>query len=306
LRPVEDSKALTNDRLVKDFLVLRHSFNELHSYLWCDGKRHKEYGFDIENNVTILNNITPENNVLRNSILPSLIFAANANKTYADNIKVFEIGRVVKGLIGKAQLCNERRTLGFVLFSKTKTEKELYFEAVEIVKGLFEEAKHTQPSFHKQATVAHNWQHPKNTAAIEFNGVKLGTIGILNPKNADLLDKNGAAYATVEIDMVLFDEATQIPLAFSEISKFPGIERDLTLLITKDNSYAKAKEILVAEELENLKEVKVTDIFPLEEGDAVTIRLSFVSNTATLSNDSVQPGIDKYIADLKASGIELH
>ncbi|MCL1849519.1 MAG: phenylalanine--tRNA ligase subunit beta, partial [Clostridiales bacterium] len=197
LKPVQDSPARTNDRLCKDALVLRHSLHEVHTYLWCDEKKYRALGFDVEGYATVVNGAA-ENSVIRNSILPSLLIAVWENKDYGDDYGIFEIGRVVTGVDEKGY-CIERRTLGVVLYAKGAEEEQLYYKAVSIVNDLLMEAKHVKPEYQKMRT-SHNWEHPKRYTAIGVNGKEIGCVCTLHPMQMDLLDKN-AAVACIEIDM---------------------------------------------------------------------------------------------------------
>ena len=112
------------------------------------------------------------------------------NKSYGDAYSIFEIGRVVEGT-KEDGTCNERRKLGAVIYNRNKSEKEAYYDAVEIIKTIVSSIKHTDVSFAKTSP-AHKWQNPKNTSDIFVDGVKLGTLCTLHPFNAQKIDKNAA------------------------------------------------------------------------------------------------------------------
>lgn len=104
----------------------------------------------------------PENGTLRSSMLPTMLTFLYENKGFSEDFGIFEIGRVIKGLRENGE-CNERRTLGLALYSKSKSEKELYFKAISILRTLTFEIKHTEPEFSK-ISPRYDWQHPKNTS----------------------------------------------------------------------------------------------------------------------------------------------
>jgi len=84
LKPVRKSVSKDEDYSIKNLMVQRFSMHEVHSYIWCDGKKYKKLGIDVEDNVRILNIPTPENGTLRNSMMPTMLSFVYENKGYAD------------------------------------------------------------------------------------------------------------------------------------------------------------------------------------------------------------------------------
>ena len=120
---------------IKDILVQRYMMNEVHSYIWCDGKKYKKLGIDVQDNVRVLNIENSDNGVLRNSMLPTLLVMASENKDFGDKYGIFEIGRVVDGIKADGT-SNERKHLGVVLYDKSGNEKAVYLKAVEIINSV--------------------------------------------------------------------------------------------------------------------------------------------------------------------------
>ncbi len=301
LVPVRTTVTRRDSELMKDILVQRYMLNEVHSYIWCDGTKYKKLGIDVEENVRILNIATPENATIRNSMIPTLLTFAYENKQYAPSFGVFEIGRVVDG-VTEEKLANEKKRLGIVLFDKVCGEKALYFKAVEIVRYITSQLRHSEPVF-SRITPIHNWQHPKNTSAISVMGKNVGTIATLHPSNLAKLDKNGVAVC-IEIDMNDFEQAEYTPPSFNEPSKFPGVDYDLSLVANG----VKYTDLSAAWEKENIAEldgVKLVDTYELDGEMSITLRFAFSSQERTLSMDEIQVHIDKIIANLTALGATM-
>lgn len=301
LTPVRSSVLHRDSDLIKDILVQRYMMNEVHSYIWCDGTKYKKLGIDVESNVTILNIATPENGTLRNSMLPTLLTFAYENRQYAPSFGLFEIGRVVKG-VTEENTCNERRSLGIVLFDKTKGEKELYFKAVEIVRYICDQLRHTAPVF-SRITPAHNWQHPRNTSEILIGGEKVGEICTLHPSNLKKVDK-AASVVCIEIDMDDFEKVKASQLGFNEPSKFPGVDYDLSL-VTNGKKYDEISKGWIKENIAELDAVTLVDTYELDGELSITLRFSFSSPERTLSMEEIQQHIDKIIANLTEIGVTM-
>ena len=301
LYPVRDSVAKSDGDMMRDILVQHYMMHEVHSYIWCDGAKYKKLGIDVEENVTILNIATPENGTLRNSMLPTLITFAYENRQFAPSFGLFELGRVVDG-VREDGACNERRRLGIVLFDKQGTEKELYFKAVEIIRYFAALLRHSKVDFRRVA-VKHNWQHPKNTSSVSVNGVEVGTLCTLHPSTLSKIDKH-ASVVCIELDLDDFASAPAKELEFSEPSRFPGVDFDLSL-ITDGKPFALIEKAWTSENIPELTGVKLVDIYDGGDFKSITVRLSFSSEERTLSMEEIQQHIDKIVKNLSALGINL-
>ena len=299
LSPVRETVMHRDSEWIKDILVQRYMMNEVHSYIWCDGTKYKKLGIDVAENVTILNIATPENGTIRNSMLPTLLTFAYENKQYAPSYSLFEIGRVVDGVTDE-NICNERQRLGITLFDKTLSEKELYFKAVEIIRYITDQLRHSEPAFTRIAPVQ-NWQHPKNTSEISIGGQKIGVLCTLHPSNLKKIDKN-AAVVCIEIDMADFEKAKHSALKFNEPSKFPGVDYDLSL-VTNGKKYDEIASAWLSENISILEGVKLVDTYELENELSITLRFCFSSNERTLSMEEIQQYMDKIIANLNKMGV---
>ncbi len=302
LKPVKSSAVRSQSNEIKDILVKHYNLHEVHSYIWCDVRRFKKLGIEVEENVKVLNIESSDNGTLRNSMIPTLLCAVSDNKDFSDNFGIFEIGRVVAG-IKEDGTANERRRLGIVLFDKTSTEKDVYFRAVNLVKKIFAQIKHKEPEFSKVPAI-HAWQHPKNTAQISCDGIVVGTLNSLHPANAQKLDKNGSAIC-IEIDVDDFITINGSNISFEEPSSRQSTYYDLSLLLKDGVTFADMSKCWNALELEELNNVKVIDTYEKDGVKSITVRFIFSSKEKTLEMEQVQSWIDEILTNLKNIGIEL-
>ena len=302
LKPVPNDYSRLEDDEIKDLLVKKFSLHEVHSYVWCDGRKFKKLGYDVEDNVTVLNIENSENGVLRNSMLPTLLCIANENKNYSDYYGLFEIGRVVAGTKADGT-CNERKHLGVVLYDKSGDEKALYFKALEIINTLVSNIKQSKATYTKIAPV-HNWQHPKNTAEISVDGKKFGTVCTLYPSNRTKFDKT-AAVVCFEFDMYDFNDIAAGSIAFKESSEMQPIYYDLSVILGRNNKYSDLEVCWLKENIAELESVKVIDTFERLGVRSITIRFNFVAMDRTLEMEEVQKYIDAILNNLGQIGVVL-
>lgn len=302
LKPVKPTPVRSESNEIKDILVKHYNLHEVHSYIWCDVRRYKKLGIEVEDNVKVLNIESSDNGTIRNSIIPTLIAAAADNKDYGDGFGIFEIGRVADGL-KEDGTANERRRLGIVLFDKTVSEKELFFKSINIINTVFEDIKHKKPEFSKISPV-HAWQHPKNTAEIVCDGIKAGTFNTLHPTNLSKIDKNGAVVC-IEIDIDDFIKVKGENIEFTEPSTQQSTYYDLSLVLNNDTKFSHIEKAWKALNLAELDNVKVIDTYEKDGIKSLTVRLLFSSKTRTLEMEEVQSWIDKVLENLKNIGIAL-
>ncbi len=301
LYPQKKSPQNKTDNFVKDILVQSYQLHEVHSYIWADAKKAKSLGLEPEENVRLINAQTPDHEVLRRSMGPTLLAVLQENRSFAAEFGVFEIGRVCEGLLPDG-LCSERKKLGIALYSRVKTEKELYFQLIEMVKALGRGVKRQEFQL-ANASAAYGWQHPRNTAVIMAAGRTLGWLCALKPSVAKNIDKK-AAVVCAQLDM---DEFALLPdggLTYQEPSRFPGIDIDLSLLLPEGMRFADMESAWVGMG-DSLKDVSLIDSFTQNGQKSLTLRFAFSSNEKTLSKEEVQPVVDGVVEKLAKAGVAL-
>ncbi len=303
LKPVKASCAKTGDALIKDTLVKNFKMHEIHSYIWCDEKKYKKLGIDTEENVKILNTSTSGNGIIRNSMIPTLLTIAYENKSFDTSYGIFEIGRVVEGFKENGE-CNEIKKLGAVLFSKTKTEKEVYFEAVAQVNKILADLKHSKAEYVK-VQPKHNYEHPKNTSEIYLDDVLIGTINTFHPSVLAKFDKKQCAIAAFELNLDVLEPMVKKDLLFDEASKFPGTSFDLSISITDDIRFSALEKAWKDLNIESLKEVNVIDIYETENLKSITLRFSFGLMDRSLTGEEVQENMNKVMENLTKMNVTL-
>jgi len=288
----------TEDRL-KDLLVTRFSLHELHSYVWAYHDEYKKLGMEVEDNVKILNATNPNLETLRRSIVPTQLCQVKLNTGYATDFGVFEIGRVVWGLKENG-LCDERKMLTITLFSKTEDLKTLYFRLRDMIAVAVNEIKHKELSF-EGITATHSYQHPKNLNAILCDGIALGEIGIVHPAVSKKIDKK-ASIVYAELDVAMLSQIADAGIHYEEASKYPGMEVDLSFL---SDSFAPIQAAFKEANSPLIKKLRVIDLYSGEDGNTITVRLTFSCMDRTLTREEVQAVTDTIVENLAGKKICL-
>ena len=292
ITPVRKETLKSDEDRMKDILVKSFRLHEVHSYIWSDIKKNEELGIETPENVRIINAQTPDHAILRKSMIPTLLAFVKENKGYGDDFGIFEIGHTVEGLTDKGE-CNEQNKLGVALYSKTKSEEELFLNARDVAKELVRDILHKTPDF-VSAEPEFNYQHPVNTFDITVDGEKIGYISVPHPTVLENIDKK-CAVAFVEIATERFARVAVSALKYSEPSKFPAIEIDVTFAADPAAiRFGELKAEAKAAAGGLLSDMWVKDIYVNEAGEsAVTFRFAFLSRERTLAKQELTPVVDE-------------
>ena len=228
LYPQRKSAGNKADNFVKDILVQSYRLHEVHSYIWQDIKKCKILGIEPEKNVKLINAQTPDHEIIRRSMGPTLLSVLQENRAFSADFGVFEIGRVAEGL-GEDGLVKERKKLGIALFSRTQGEKELFMRLIEMMKAVSRSVKRVEPEL-ANCEPRFKWQHPRNSAVIMAGGEALGWVCALTPSVLRNIDRK-AAVVCGELDMDAFAGLAAGELGYNEPSRFPGIDIDLSVVL---------------------------------------------------------------------------
>ncbi len=300
LYPQRKSAGNKADNFVKDILVQSYRLHEVHSYIWQDIKKCKILGIEPEKNVKLINAQTPDHEIIRRSMGPTLLSVLQENRAFSADFGVFEIGRVAEGL-GEDGLVKERKKLGIALFSRTQGEKELFMRLIEMMKAVSRSVKRVEPEL-ANCEPRFRWQHPRNTAVIMAGGEALGWVCALTPSVLRNIDRK-AAVVCGELDMDAFAGLAAGELGYNEPSRFPGIDIDLSVVLPEGMRFADMEPAWKG--AGHLTGVSLIDSFQQAGRRSLTLRFGFSSMEKTLSKEEVQPIVDGIVEKLGAAGAVL-
>ena len=308
LSPIRHSVERDNEYRIKTLLSDKYDMNEVHSYIWYETKMNKELGIHTEPNIRVINSVTAENDTIRSTIIPSLLGFVYRNVDSCPEMGMYEIGRVADGLT-KDGLCNEKKRLGIVIASKTLSEKAVFFKLKDAIEQVILNIKNLAPAFVENNSInKYDYVHPVNSAGILLGEQEIGYLSVLNPLIRNNIDKKlNVAFA--EIDIEDMERIDVIPLEYKEVSKYPGVTVDLSLLVEKEMRYETLSKYIDMYPCRYLDEYYLVDIFEDEKllpgKKSVTVRFEFVSMERTLESHEIQNMVDGLLAVLKNKNIEL-
>ena len=270
----ERNKFLELKTKVRDVLSSFGS-NEVLTYSFVSSKLLEKAGLDTKNSYKIVNSISPELQIIRQSIVPSLLDKSFVNqKLPVDKFAIFEINKVYQKAWGvdNENVPVEKSRLGFVL-AERKNQGTAYYKAKYYVENLLEALNIRAEIKPLKSTAAETKPFEKKRAAeIVVEGVTIGVVGEFR-SSVKRNFKLGDFLAGFELD---FDKLVELSKPTSEVDVEPVVEkRDLT--VETDKNYGeiitKIEEILAKNNLE----AKITPlaIYQPEEIKHVSVHLEF-------------------------------
>ena len=124
-----------------------------------------------------------------------------------------------------------------------------------------------------------------------FKNKKLVSFGRLDTKLVKVFGVKSAVYAAdFNWDLIL-ELLGSTKIKYQEVSKFPEVRRDLSLLVNKSVSYIDLKKISLATDNKILKSVNLFDVY---EGDKLPIGKKSYALAFTMADDT-KTLTDKYV-----------
>ncbi len=307
--PRPDRNRLMN--LAADFLTA-NGFTEIMSNSLTRGAYYEGLeSYKAENCVRILNPLSADLNVMRQTLLFNMLEAVglNANRRNGD-LKLYEFGNCYFYDAAKrteenhlAAYSEEYRLaiavtgLATVQSWNVKPEKASFFTLRAAVEKLLRRfgidiyALRTEP-LHSDLF--------SEGLSMSLNGKELLQIGVVSAKIRRQMDvKQDVYFLEMNFD-ALVRSTRKHKVAAEELSKFPEVKRDLALLVDKSVTFAALRDVAFSAERKLLKSVSLFDVY---EGDKLpegkkSYALSFVLEDKTRTLDDKT--IERVMANLTA------
>jgi phenylalanyl-tRNA synthetase beta chain len=286
--------------------LLAQGFDEVINWSFADPER-EEAAATGRTPIAIQNPISNRASVMRTTLLAGLLENAawNLNRGL-EGVHVFEAGNVYDwkedethgedlhlGLLSTGLLAGA----GFDApaaetdFSVVKGAVEAVLESLRFDPAAFEARDH--PSF-----------EPGRVLAVLYKGQPVGQLGLVRRTFAAAVAVERPVYAA-ELDLAALFAKTPRPFAYTPVPKFPGVVRDLSVLVGRDEAYGTVARVLDRVDQPLLEGFALVDRFagPPVPADKVslTIRLHFRHPQRTLLAEEVDKAAQDLIGHLRAA-----
>ncbi|MDO6747679.1 phenylalanine--tRNA ligase subunit beta [Gilvimarinus sp. 1_MG-2023] len=278
--------------------LIARRYQEVVTYSFIDPKMGAQFEPDIDP-VALQNPISADMGVMRTSLLPGLVSALRHNiNRQQGRVRLFETGqKFVPGANGVAQT----PTLAGLVFGPVAGEnwtdsdaKVDFFDAKGDVESLLAVGGNGA-DFSFKADV-HPALHPGQTAGVFCRNEKIGVVGAIHPALQDELDLPDGVFV-FELALQSLLEA-KVP-AFTPLSKFPAVRRDLALVVDRTLAVDDLLSAIGQTAGEHLIDLKVFDLYMGKGIDphrkSVALGLTFQHPSRTLNDEEINGYVDTVV-----------
>ncbi len=242
--------------------------------------------------------------ILRTSLLPGLLNAAGANlRRQHHEFRLFELGTC---FASTGQGFSESRQVGLLMTGHARAEhfsgkpRQLdFFDLKGELEHLLDFNRVTGKVSYRP--IARPWLHPGQAAEVRLDDQRLGWLGQLHPSLVSQLDWPQSAFVG-EFDANRLGSRA-VP-AFTELSRFPAVRRDLSLVLAEDVAVADVVDEVQRRGGELVRRVIVFDLYrgPGVEKNCKSLSIGLIIRevSRTLKDAEVEALIENVIAGLQS------
>jgi phenylalanyl-tRNA synthetase beta chain len=265
----------------------------------------------LTSTVRLLNNLSSELDVLRPTMLPTAmeVISFNINRKNKD-LKFFEFGKTYT--TSGAGSYQEQNHLCLYL---TGDQVQSSWKGKALPADLFF-LKGITGALLKliglpgASEVAEAGGYVDQKFTYSANGILLLEGGRVSAAEAARFDiKQPLFYAAFNWDGVL-KEANRSRIRFQEVPRFPFVERDLAMVVSRDTQYGDLHRIISRLNLPGLKEVRLFDVFESDKLGAgkksLAVNFTFLDEQKTLTDKEIDTWMGKIVTTLeREAGVEI-
>ena len=275
--------------------------NEVKTYTLVS-KDMLKFNYENKENIILPNPMSSDKEVIRTTLIPSLLNVYNYNKTRKVNdVLIYEIAKTYDlnynedskiCILMKENYINNN-------WNNTKIKVDFY-----LIKGILENLLDYLGLKNRYTFKVDDIpnMHPGMSARILLDRKEIGIIGRIHPNDV----KDEIYICELSMDSLI----TNIkPIKYKEVSKYPSIIKDMAFIMPKDTE---AIEVLNLIKKSGGRLLTNIDIFDVYQGDhvkenekSIAYTLEFSDSTKTLTDDEVTVLFEKIIKDVENKGYKL-
>lgn len=247
--------------------------------------------------IEVLNKLSEEQGILRQTMLFTglEVCAYNINRKQKD-LKLFEFGKIYTKRQGEYQ---EEERLSLYLSGNIETET---WRHKSMSVSYYDLAQQTSHVFLKSGLIDVKQEILKNDQLFEY-GVRfindhqeIGKLGKVKPVLLkDFGIKQELFYA--ELNTSLLFRLASPKLVIQEVSKFPEVRRDLSLVLDKQVSFDEIRKVVLNTEKRLIKNVIAFDVYEgnnlAKEKKAYAVGFTLLDETKTLTDEEIDKTMER-------------
>jgi phenylalanyl-tRNA synthetase beta chain len=260
---------------VRDLLV-RTGLQEVITYSLTMPEREAPLGLPLGEYVRLLNPISSERVVMRQTALAGALEAAAANLRHAAEVRLFEVGPVYLDHPGE-KLPDEPRRLALVLTGRRRPDfwgdsaagdttggQPLDFSDLKgVIESLADDLHLPNVSYLPSAAP---YLHPGRAAELCVGDRLIGHFGQLHPRVAEAYELGGRAVLAGDLDLEALQAAAPPRFAYTPVPRFPAALRDIAVVVEEVVTAERVSQEIRTAGGELLRHVRLFDLY---RGDSI-------------------------------------
>ncbi|MBY6210952.1 phenylalanine--tRNA ligase subunit beta [Microbulbifer agarilyticus] len=286
--------------------LLSRGYQEAITFSFIDRDASAKFDPAVEP-VALQNPISAELAVMRTNLMAGLVKTLQYNlNRQQDRARLFETGlRFVPGNAESGEGLQQERMIAGLIYGSRQPEgwsgsKDIvdFYDIKADVEAML--AHYEADAEFTFAPAKHPALHPGQCAEVLRNGKSVGVLGALHPELQKDYDLPKAAFL-FELSLDGLGQAV-IP-AFTPLSKFPEVRRDLAILVDAEIPVGQLAETAVEAAGEYLTDFNIFDVYQGKGIDlhrkSVAMGLTFQHPSRTLNDEEINAAVDAVVSQLE-------
>ena len=254
----------------------------------------------LMHSVKMINNLSEDLNIMRPSMLPTglEVIAHNINRKNTD-LLLFENGKTYS-VAGNEKFEEQKHLCLYVSGDikqaswNKKAEKADYFFLKSVCEKILLATGVPEINIEE-----HNDESFELSSLIKFKNKTIGQLGMVSEKKLKIFGiKQPVLYADMFWDELMATRKDKMFL-YTEVSRFPPVQRDLALVLSKEISYNQLKKTITSLNIPQLQSIKLFDVFESEKlgigKKSMAVNFTFMDKTKTLTDKEIDEMMAKLI-----------
>ena len=289
LTVVEHENIYNQEYEVKELLATKFDLNEVNSYIWYDTEMLKRIGIE-KSGIKLIGK--SENNILRDDLSLSLMNIVENNLKNYKKFGIFEIGTVIENNSNK-------RKLSIILVDDEKNTENIYLKIKSIVKYLFKNIKNKRVEFLDNINEKNYYEDTLGKKIIVSDKV-IGELNVLSKKVVNKIGRK-KSIVCVEIEFDKYVEIEKSKIVAKDISKYPTVELDYTIIMPENKKYTELLEVLKTFKSNLIQSYNLLGTYE----NKYTIRYIVGSNNKTLEQKDLTNFKERFIDHIKNNNFSI-
>lgn len=284
---------------LKDTLVKKFSFNEVHSYCWYDNEWINKLGYECRDTLKIVNSSVKQFDTLRSDMVPNLLKIIYENRRYYEEIKIFEIGRVF--LMKQGEL-KQPRHLAAAIYNYEEDEKA-YRQIKGICRNILKTVKNIEANY-----IMMKVSGKENYLSIHYQDKELGCIYTIP---SPILKLYGGKHVinVIDINLEQLNDVDKNEIKYKPLSRHPETYLDFSILTSIDIPYCEIEKVVNRFYNPLIKGISYIGTYTggnvSDKMKSTTIRMTIGRSDKTLQLEEINTLRELFMKFLNVKGLQL-